>query len=274
MNLSKMVSQNACRIEQFFGASLACVRASFEARITRLNRLGDVVDLGPDYALRIAALNQLTDVCVRGRTVLPAPDCSGTLVWEEFVYMYLESARRKAVARGEVYQPDLSDLHKRSMHESYVAYCGRLGVRPESGEPVEPPRPARIPNPEPDGHGHDVNIASLTDGYAEDVAELMGLGLASLDGVFSARKLALNRDGDVTDLGPDPAPGMAALQLLLKLVTRGRKALEPPPARKVRTYEDLYYANRRLWRDSPAPDADLTPKPKNQKKNQNRNKKT
>jgi hypothetical protein len=100
LNFLDMTTQHGGQIKELLDGSLTLLRATFEARITRVNCPGDVVDLGPDHPKRIAGLHLLTDLCVRGREVL-LPRKPFVFKDMQLSYMAHEGLRRAYAAQGK-----------------------------------------------------------------------------------------------------------------------------------------------------------------------------
>jgi hypothetical protein len=145
------------------------------------------------------------------------------------------------------------------MYDRYRMYCHNLGVHNLGVDPKSTELPERAGRPKltrrPDGGASGdrqprlIKVTDLTDEHSQEFTDLLELGLDSIADVFSARKLALNGEGDVVDLGPDLASGMAATQVLLQLVTRGRPPVLPP-GRRPRTYEEMLPDFRKRVKES------------------------
>lgn len=74
--------------------------------------------------------------------------------------------------------------------------------------------------------------------HGDVICGLIRMGLASIQGAFTARKLTLDADGDVVDLGRDFEVGFAAMNLITNLFIRGREMCPAPPEMK-RTAAEL-----------------------------------
>jgi hypothetical protein len=211
--ITDLTTPNGNTIRRLFAQSIRHYRPALEARLTRMNWDGDRVDLGPDYLTRIAAVRMLAHLCTLGRKPLPPPEPPGHwLTIEELKRLAAEEARP-------------------------VPAKARAANAKAKGNPGgKLPKPAHPPlsNTAP------LRICDLTNAHQADLRKLFAFGLRSMNGCFEARKLRLNRDGDIVDLGPDVQAGLAGIELLAQLATQGQQPLSVSREPKQRPNAEIY----------------------------------
>ena len=84
-----------------------------------------------------------------------------------------------------------------------------------------------------------ISIVDLTNPHSQILAELFAQGLTFLRAAQQARRVALTREGDLHDLGPDYQVRTAARALLVKVAVVGKIPLVEEPAQKGMYLDEL-----------------------------------
>ena len=116
-------------IEELFDVGLHSIRNIKTARITKLNRDGDVIDLGPDTDCILATTNLLLTLSIRGRKLLTSPTPEHiSPTWEQLCRQIQENTAKGEDGSGK------AGIHGRiGIHAQYflqAALHERWSIKP------------------------------------------------------------------------------------------------------------------------------------------------